>query len=783
MSINAHKFDGAAPLAYPASHTFKNVKDVLLSDGRRVKKIFAKWEDTYAKVYEYHAPRTYELYGFKFDSGASTAATAITYLEDAVGKTPAGMNMGGTTTTVTSEIESGAIAGDGTEVSDSTCVRMVDMWPISTAKYTFSWTSSSTLLAKVYAYNFMTGTFISELTDGWTANDITLQVTSPIKIRVMFRADPSAPISSSIVTGMTLTTVPYFSYGDWENAFFMPRPCMLKYDGTVDYYLDPDDYAHKADDGSIPAGYKAVEYIESTGSQYIDTNIGVSSYTDMTVDLMFKAGARTSTSGNVVIFGVGDSLVDAAYAMNYGGSGENKLFFWCGYGASGSFPYITAEYERLHDVHFEFKNMRVDATTSTTGPSSPCQILPADNLRLFGMGGYTPSVYNISTLRIYSFKVTEKVNNVDTVTHNLIPAERQSDGELGMYDTVTGDFYTNSGTGTFLKGGYGIASDIEREAYPGNAMMEWPKIWYKFETGENPGEGYFYVADTKVDNTYHCWCNYDALDNEIEHFYTAIYNSQTKTILRSLSGINLPYWDPFLRSLNERAHANNVNGYVEWQLEVFADRQLIDALIMLIGKSANVTSVFGNGLYGQSGSAQALLESYTTGTLNDKGLFWGDTSSGDNAVKIFGMENWWGLQSRVVNGILYVIDPAAKLYYKLTYGTADGSEATGYATSSINQFLSINTNAAMDRDTGYITALTFANGIYYPSGVSSTNNIWDWKFAPYVTYPQASKLFTYGGNIWDSVRSPNGIALHYSGDDDYTFGGNLCCKPVAQITT
>ena len=38
-----------------------------------------------------------------------------------------------------------------------------------------------------------------------------------------------------------------FDYGSWEDAFFMPRPCMLKYDGTVDYYLDPNDYSKKED--------------------------------------------------------------------------------------------------------------------------------------------------------------------------------------------------------------------------------------------------------------------------------------------------------------------------------------------------------------------------------------------------------------------------------------------------------------------------------------------------------------------------------------------------------
>ena len=37
------------------------------------------------------------------------------------------------------------------------------------------------------------------------------------------------------------------SYGSWQNAFFMPKPCMLNSDGTVAYYLNPDDYTKKAD--------------------------------------------------------------------------------------------------------------------------------------------------------------------------------------------------------------------------------------------------------------------------------------------------------------------------------------------------------------------------------------------------------------------------------------------------------------------------------------------------------------------------------------------------------
>lgn len=38
-----------------------------------------------------------------------------------------------------------------------------------------------------------------------------------------------------------------FDYGTWKNAFFMPRPCMLKSNGLVDYYLNENDYTKKED--------------------------------------------------------------------------------------------------------------------------------------------------------------------------------------------------------------------------------------------------------------------------------------------------------------------------------------------------------------------------------------------------------------------------------------------------------------------------------------------------------------------------------------------------------
>lgn len=65
-------------------------------------------------------------------------------------------------------------------------------------------------------------------------------------------SDPSAAVTYlADAVGMTPAAMDFtndkFLWGSWRDAFFMPRPCMLKYDGTVDYYLNPDDYTKKAD--------------------------------------------------------------------------------------------------------------------------------------------------------------------------------------------------------------------------------------------------------------------------------------------------------------------------------------------------------------------------------------------------------------------------------------------------------------------------------------------------------------------------------------------------------
>ena len=62
-------------------------------------------------------------------------------------------------------------------------------------------------------------------------------------------------------------------------------------------------------------------------------------------------------------------------------------------------------------------------------------------------GGFIPQ--SQALLKIYSLKVWDN----DTLIRNFIPVYRKIDSVIGLYDTIEGKFYTNAGTGTFLKGG------------------------------------------------------------------------------------------------------------------------------------------------------------------------------------------------------------------------------------------------------------------------------------------------------------------------------------------
>lgn len=278
----------------------------------------------------------------------------------------------------------------------------------------------------------------------------------------------------------------------------------------------------------------------------------------------------------------------------------------------------------------------------------------------------------------------------------------------------TVDYYLDPND--YSKKADGTASDVADPTYEGNAMMEWPLIWWKYEPGTEEGEGYFFCSNRKVDDTYKCWCNIDSKNQIIDHFYTAIYNGTGTDKLRSISGVQLT---PANGSGNtsgtteiNRALANNTTEDVEWYIDVWADRMLINGLLILMGKSLDSQGVFGRGI--EIGS-QTAKEAYVTGALDDKGLFYGDISGSSIAVKVFGMENWWGLVWRRTAGLVGLANGTTAV--KMTYGTEDGTTSEGYNTTGNGYYIDTNIRP----NSGYVSKMHFNTlGFYLPMTINAS---------------------------------------------------------------
>lgn len=201
----------------------------------------------------------------------------------------------------------------------------------------------------------------------------------------------------------------------------------------------------------------------------------------------------------------------------------------------------------------------------------------------------------------------------------------------------------------------GTPSDINNVNYDGNAMMEWGSKGKKIYVQElyNYSAGYTEFIITNVpylDSEYYASNFLDVHGHPIKHFYTSIYNGvEINDKYRSISNQEVVE-----KNLNITKLKNNGDDY---EVETSEDRSLINMLLVLMGKSTDTQDVFGNGFCVENSTA------LKTGTMDDKGLFWGSNEY-DKGVKVFGIENYWGNVTRSLVGYM---DSLNKVYYNTRY--------------------------------------------------------------------------------------------------------------------
>lgn len=192
---------------------------------------------------------------------------------------------------------------------------------------------------------------------------------------------------------------------------------------------------YKQETVGVATKYTKLEYIESNGTQYIDTGFNPNQNTKMYLDVAFLssvgtnvAGVRNSASDTTNRFGI----------ISFGSTSKIGAFF-----RDSSIQSIAYDTLR-HEYELSKSGLVVDGTSYGSANSGTFSCTYPITLGAWnnGEGGIS---YNNS--RIYGCKIYDN----GTLVRDYIPTLR-SDGIAGLYDAVNDAFYASNGTGSFVAG-------------------------------------------------------------------------------------------------------------------------------------------------------------------------------------------------------------------------------------------------------------------------------------------------------------------------------------------
>lgn len=192
----------------------------------------------------------------------------------------------------------------------------------------------------------------------------------------------------------------------------------------------------------LPSGYKALEYIEGTGTQYIDTGLSMPYGFRAVFDVMI------TQSKNSLQFLIGSHEQNAPYYRNYFAVNENAASWNLGcydyyhFGTLGVNTRYQIDvcnvYQKLSCI-INGQNYPINQSVSTNAARS------SRSLYMLAIN-YEDGLFQ-ACARLYSCQLYDN----ETLVRDFTPC-KNSTGEVGLYDSVTETFYGNNGTGSFIAG-------------------------------------------------------------------------------------------------------------------------------------------------------------------------------------------------------------------------------------------------------------------------------------------------------------------------------------------
>lgn len=234
----------------------------------------------------------------------------------------------------------------------------------------------------------------------------------------------------------------------------------------------------------LPEGYTQVAYIESSGTQYVDTGFKPNQDTRVVAEMELT---NPTNSEWYKIFGYGASSSKTKYNLWIDGKGTTQIHY-------GSTYKEYSDSSKMLNIDM---NQNVTTINDIVATNSVQTFQAAGSMFIFDITDY-PS-YLRAIVKLYSFKIYDN----GTLVRDYVPCTNQT-GVGGLYDLANMKFYGNNGTGTFAVGASGSTAHRIKKGYIGIGGVARPFMsggelaYYGTITDLSQARGY--LAATTVGN-------------------------------------------------------------------------------------------------------------------------------------------------------------------------------------------------------------------------------------------------------------------------------------------
>ena len=215
-------------------------------------------------------------------------------------------------------------------------------------------------------------------------------------------------------------------------------------------------YIINLDNSSIPNSYTRVDYIESTGTQYIDTGADIFNNTT-NHEIIIDFEPTLFYNYNTVWGSTYDA--DRFESWIYNTGKINSRYNGIGYSPTQAQLALNTRYKL--DFKKEADTAYFYLNDELIGNNTNTNTFDRDATLLLFLSGTDYGKYKLYSCKIYGD---------NGIVRDFIPCKRNSDNKLGLYDRVEGTFYPNNGTGEFNYGSV-VERDIPVETITTNNYL------------------------------------------------------------------------------------------------------------------------------------------------------------------------------------------------------------------------------------------------------------------------------------------------------------------------